>query len=416
MTPGDDEEEKDWQPMSKAMSNALENRWIKGWVGDNGTDDFQINVNGCIYMIDTHCMWLWQKGLHSNRGREVRRVQAGHIQKRLVEERDRFQEENNELSESVLKLELLGHEVFRCGFMCFIAFFFESNGDTCARSFLGSCFDLTRFSLNPRHERDALMNSMIDHATQMMLLEAWRMSRQLQTPICSELSDVDGTLSNIQRALVAACPADHHGDCLRMRNFSITRIQKILNVGIWKDYEFRKEKVRKELDGRDSVPAVTGGLPSQACSWAHLDEGINEILLIHGTTRDKINEIANFGFDERLARERGLYGQGVYFTDQSCKSRQSLQYSGAKCGNSGCFIIARAILGHPFRAQGPLKQLKVEPRVDENDPSLPVVVTPSSPFPGLLMVGSNRYTKNLSFDGAQAYPEMIVYILQLLSL
>lgn len=371
MTPGDDEEEKDWQPMSKAMSNALENRWIKGWVGDNGTDDFQINVNGCIYMIDTHCMWLWQKGLHSNRGREVRRVQAGHIQKRLVEERDRFQEENNELSESVLKLE---------------------------------------------HERDALMNSMIDHATQMMLLEAWRMSRQLQTPICSELSDVDGTLSNIQRALVAACPADHHGDCLRMRNFSITRIQKILNVGIWKDYEFRKEKVRKELDGRDSVPAVTGGLPSQACSWAHLDEGINEILLIHGTTRDKINEIANFGFDERLARERGLYGQGVYFTDQSCKSRQSLQYSGAKCGNSGCFIIARAILGHPFRAQGPLKQLKVEPRVDENDPSLPVVVTPSSPFPGLLMVGSNRYTKNLSFDGAQAYPEMIVYILQLLSL
>ena len=70
-------------------------------------------------------------------------------------------------------------------------------------------------------------------------------------------------------------------------------------------------------------------------------------------------------------------------------------------GQSVVTVVASSLpvrsLGTLFVPQGPLKQLKVEPRVDENDPSLPVVVTPSSPFPGLLMVGSNRYTKNLSF-------------------
>ena len=91
-------------------------------------------------------------------------------------------------------------------------------------------FDLARYSLNPRYERDALMNSRTDHAKQMKLLEAWRINRQLQTRICTELSDVDGIFSNIQRALIEACPTDHHGECLRMKNFSITRIQQICNL------------------------------------------------------------------------------------------------------------------------------------------------------------------------------------------
>eukprot|EP00435_Cladocopium_sp_Y103_P057142 s1260_g19.t1 len=359
VSPTAEEEEKDWRPMSKAMSTALEDRWIQGWDGDNGTDDFQINVNGCIYGIHAHSMWQWTK-THTceakvGRAREIRRVEADHIEKRQVEESNRF------LSERVLKLV---------------------------------------------HETAALMNSRTDHATQMMLLEAWRTSRQLQTRICTKLSNVDGIFYTIQKALIGACPTDHHGDCLRMRNFSITGIQQICNVRIWKDYEYRKEQVRKELDGHHRVPAVTGGLPLQACSWAHLDERINEMLLIHGTTVDKINEIANFGFDERLARQRGLYGQGVYFTDQSCKS---LQYTGAKRGNSGCFIIARVILGHPFGARGPLKQLKVEPLVDHNDPSKgrchSVIAKPGTPHGGQQQV----HREFVLFDGAQAYPEMIVH-------
>eukprot|EP00435_Cladocopium_sp_Y103_P060409 s203_g22.t1 len=219
--------------------------------------------------------------------------------------------------------------------------------------------------MKPRKEKKDSESSQADHATQMMLQESWRLSRQLQTKVCRELNYSDAAFSNIQKALVQACPLDHYADCSRMRNVSITGLQQICNVRVWKDYEFRKEQVRKELEGREAVPTVSCNLPPHLCKWAHLDGKINEVLLIHGTTPGKIDQIATFGFDERLARESGLYGQGVYFTDQSCKS---LQYSGANSGHTGCFIVARVILGHPSNATGPLKQFKVEPLVDPADP------------------------------------------------
>lgn len=51
--------------------------------------------------------------------------------------------------------------------------------------------------------------------------------------------------------------------------------------------------MRKDLEGRADVPAVTNGLASQVCSW----------MLIHGTTQDKVDDgCIPIGFDERLAR------------------------------------------------------------------------------------------------------------------
>ena len=317
---------------------------------------------------------------------------------------------------------LVAGEVFLCGlglFRGYLCWWFGEEKCWAAHvfwlfschSFLASRFDLVRFSLNLRRERDALNN----HASQMMLQETWRMNRQLQTKIRTELNDVDGTFSILQKALIETCPTDHYGDCLRMRHFSITGIEQICNVRIWKDYEFRKEQVRKEVDGRLNVPAVTDGLPSRMCKWAHLDERINEVLLFHGTTVEKIDQIANFGSDERLARERGLYGQGVYFTDQSCKS---LQHSGANRDNTGCFIIARVILGHPCDAQGPLKQLKVEQLVDPNDSSKgrchSVLAKPGTLIPNpRSLVGGQRqlHREFVLFNGAQAYPEMIAHFI-----
>ena len=257
-----------------------------------------------------------------------------------------------------------------------------------------------------RQEKRALENRQSDHAAQMMLQEAWRMSRQMQTNICRELPTWDAAFSQIRQALVEACPLDHHGACKRVLHVRILGLQQVYNGGLWKDYEFRKEQVRKELEGRDSIPIVNSNLPSQVCRWAQLDGKINEVLLLHGTTVDKIDQIANFGFDERLARESGLYGQGVYFTDQSCKS---FQYSGAPWQDSGCFIIARVILGHPYYAPGPLKQLKVEPMVDSNEPSKgrchSVIAQPGTPTKGQKQV----HREFVLFNGAQAYPEMIVH-------
>ncbi|CAE7024018.1 Tiparp [Symbiodinium sp. KB8] len=362
----------DWRPMKKSMNDLLEKRWAQGWDTNPDLDDtFYVQGKGFSYRIDSHCMLQWNTS--TGRVREIRRVDARSQATKKAAEVEQLLQEKADLLAKVAKLE---------------------------------------------QEKTTLEALQADHATQMMAQEAWRVGRQLQAEICIQLNHRDAVFASIQQALLEAWPSDHHGDCLHMNHFSIIGLQQVCNTNIWKDYEFRKEQVRKELEGRDNIPRITSTLPPQVCSWAHLDAKINEVLVIHGTTLDKTEQIAGFGFDGRLARETGLYGQGVYFTDQSCKA---LQYSGAVSvprwgafpttgSGEGFFIIARVILGHAKDAEGPLKSTKVEPPVDPGDPSKgrfhSVIAQP-----GTLKNQWRRqvHREFVIFNGAQAYPELIVH-------
>ena len=51
--------ETDWQPMKKAMNDALEKRWEQGWHGDNGSNTFYVHVGHWKYGIDCHAMEQW---------------------------------------------------------------------------------------------------------------------------------------------------------------------------------------------------------------------------------------------------------------------------------------------------------------------------------------------------------------------
>merc|ERR1712061_256145 len=77
---------------------------------------------------------------------------------------------------------------------------------------------------------------------------------------------------------------------------------------------------------------------------AQLDDYANEVLLLHGTS--KADDIALQGFDDRMNR-RNLYGIGVYLTIDACKAAQYCE--------GGELVIARAILGHPYLATGPME-------------------------------------------------------------
>merc|ERR1712062_441127 len=82
---------------------------------------------------------------------------------------------------------------------------------------------------------------------------------------------------------------------------------------------------------------------------------VNEVLLLHGTTPEKAEHIAAQGFDERLAE---LDGHGIYFSAEACKAAQY-------CGDSGCIIVARVVLGHPFLAKGPMPTHRSAPEVED---------------------------------------------------
>ena len=45
-----------------------------------------------------------------------------------------------------------------------------------------------------------------------------------------------------------------------------------------------------------------------------LDDGINEVLLIHGTKPEAVVNILEKNLDPQMARE-GLFGKGVYFAE-----------------------------------------------------------------------------------------------------
>ena len=69
---------------------------------------------------------------------------------------------------------------------------------------------------------------------------------------------------------------------------------------------------------------------------------------MHGTSEWVIRDIiARTGFDERVANLRGLYGGGVYFACESCKSAQYAPVD----STTGCkmLVISRVVLGNSAR-------------------------------------------------------------------
>ena len=238
-----------------------------------------------------------------------------------------------------------------------------------------------------------------DHVLHMVSQESWRTGRQLMN-VRQEIPATDEVYMQIEKALRLAHPADHHSMCRGVDGLVVTKLEQISNIRLWKNYEFRMEQVRQDMQNHPPV-SVASNLSSQACSWMHCDPLVNEVLAIHGTLHQNLDQIAQFGFDQRLARQGGLYGQGVYFTDQSCKS---LQYSGSYQQETGCFILARLILGCPHFATGPMSFVQVEP-LQEIDRFLQKVVATVMANPGLLTGGVHTSAQ----EGAQAYPEMIVH-------
>lgn len=93
-----------------------------------------------------------------------------------------------------------------------------------------------------------------------------------------------------------------------------------------------------------------------------VDHDGNERLLFHGTSDFEVAKtIATEGFDNRTAKNGGLYGRGTYFAAQTCKSAQYATEEGrsqkASAQMVGTMLLARVAVGHPHYASGPCKVL-----------------------------------------------------------
>ena len=136
----------------------------------------------------------------------------------------------------------------------------------------------------------------------------------------------------------------------------------------------------------------------------HLHD-IGEVFLFHGTKADLKDVIAHSGFDERVANLAGLFGAGVYFAENSSKSDEYCTPD--KTGS--CFMfLCRVMLGTPFLAEQPMRQLRRPPNLPGSNPSQLcdcVIGVTAATHPGAFL---QRYREFVVYDRRQAYPELLI--------
>jgi len=193
--------------------------------------------------------------------------------------------------------------------------------------------------------------------------------------------------------------------------FEVCKIKKvhawrIENPILWRQYISKGEELRSrhQVNGTRCKPVdpqvpehVVPQLPSYL-KWrssGKFDASTNEVLLWHGTKSAIIDTIVKQGFDERVCSLSGMFGAGLYFAQDSCKSGQ---YAEADRSKSHWFLLCRVRLGRPYYATETMQNERKAPDGFDS-----VVFNPGQ---GHVPVGQHR--ELIIYDRYQAYPEYVV--------
>lgn len=381
-----------WQAFLWDVQQILEDSYLDA-MDAGGSHEINLTTNGFIYYIDIAAMT--QTNPKTQRLRKIRRREESQIT--WLEDREGLLSKIAELEAQVSEMDEANK--------------FHSRK---VRTLTNEKQEVDVLLEESQRKNEKLTSEMIalqkqaDHSAQLSLQEMWRTQHQGSPPSCSAIGVGDALFRKIQCLLRAAVPTSHHSQCDSMRQMELVSMEQIHNVKVWKNYQHRKNQLQEELKGV-KVQSVASKL-KDCCSWITLDTGLNEIIALHGTNEEKAKKIEETGFDYRLSREEGLYGQGLYFSDESCKV---LQYSGALCNGMpsgvGCIIVARLLLGDPCFTNGPRKGERVEPYKDLANPG-------QGRFNSVIaragIVGNagqqQVHQEFVIYDGAQAYPELLL--------
>merc|ERR1712224_649327 len=182
------------------------------------------------------------------------------------------------------------------------------------------------------------------------------------------------------------------------------RVWRIENPILWRQYVSKGEELRSRHQVMGTTcDAVNPEVPEHVLyempeflKWrtnGRYDGTTNEVMLWHGTKADIIDTIVQEGFDERVCSLGGMFGAGVYFAQDSCKSGQ---YAEIDSNNSNWFLLCRVRLGRPCYAGCAMPYMRKPP-----DGCDSVVFNP-----GAAPIGHHR--EFIIYDRYQAYPEYVV--------
>eukprot|EP00392_Amoebophrya_sp_AT5.2_P011897 g11987.t1 len=205
----------------------------------------------------------------------------------------------------------------------------------------------------------------------------------------------------------STCPYD-------LTTASTLEIYQVENLPLWRKYEQARTNVRQDHRRCDIkrgaiLPAVPGAIRDAAHvllgDEPELCPDVNEVYLFHGTHAEGLKKIATTGFDFRVAKDTGLYGQGTYFASNVCKS---LQYTGRnRRENKGYLIIARVLVGDPHYTTRTCPEIKHGPENGATGLFRDSIIANAGPMQGHHN-GSQAHQEFVIFDKAHAYPEFVI--------
>jgi len=197
---------------------------------------------------------------------------------------------------------------------------------------------------------------------------------------------------------------------------SVCRVENKIH---WKSFSSRRAELLALADQSCGVPRSVQRRIQ--VGDVRLDDTSHEVFLWHGLPAARVPVVAHSGLDERIANCRGLYGAGIYLTDQWCKA---LQYSRAgdcsirhklcgrkyrcDCRGPKRVLLCRALLGVPYYVQES-DNLQGQRRPPERISARPGMVYDS--VIAEPQVGNNRQQRHnevVLFDRKSVYPEWII--------
>lgn len=158
-------------------------------------------------------------------------------------------------------------------------------------------------------------------------------------------------------------------------------------------------------------PSLRASLDTLYAPWS-CRTSVNENWSFHGSSYNKIGNIVEFGFDHRVAKSQGFYGQGTYLASQSCKAHQyTCEHCGpgklCRCRHARWMILARVALGSPYYARQTCHGMKRPPQRESGSQLHNSVVANPGPMKGHRKARQD-HQEFVIFEGAQAYPCYVI--------
>jgi len=212
----------------------------------------------------------------------------------------------------------------------------------------------------------------------------------------------DAVMSMLTQSCIHAVCAGRDGT-FEVHRITRVKVWRVENIVLWKQYRAKAEQMatKQRLLGapcqrlQPEVPDYSDDSFPTPLTWhRHYNRDLNEVMLWHGTCRNHVQSIVEEGFDERVCNLHGMFGAGLYFAQDACKSGQ---YAARDNKGSHWFLLSRVLLGKVCKTQTGMPNIRRAPGSCDS-----VVFEPDINS----QVGHHR--ELVVYDRQQVYPEFVV--------